>query len=125
MTYWQMQADLGPGMFLFGTQAGSRESARKKVAEVIGDRTALTEITEIPEPRLRGPARRWKRSDITDEHALDLARRWQDDHFGQPGVIGALMAEGVPEKVALAKVEHMAERGLLDYGTSPYHAWPA
>jgi hypothetical protein len=36
----------------------------------------------------------------------------------------ALMAEGIPHNLALAKVMHMVERGLLDYGTSPYHAWP-
>jgi hypothetical protein len=63
-----------------------------------------------------------KRSDISDEHAIELARRWRD-RLG-PGVIEALMAEGVPEKVALAKVLHLCGRGLLDYGTSPYHAWP-
>lgn len=65
-----------------------------------------------------------KRSDITDEHVLELAGCWQRD-FSQPGVIAALMAEGVPEKVALAKVEHMVRRRLLDYGVSPYYAWPA
>jgi uncharacterized protein YprB with RNaseH-like and TPR domain len=65
-----------------------------------------------------------KRSDIPDEHVLELARAWRED-FGQPGVVSALMAEGVPEKVALAKVEHMARRRLLDYGVSPYYAWPA
>lgn len=65
-----------------------------------------------------------KRSDIADAHALALAQRWRDDPCGQPGVISALIAEGVPEKVALAKVEHMVQRGLLEYGTSPYHAWP-
>jgi hypothetical protein len=66
-----------------------------------------------------------KRSDIADEHVLELARRWREDAFGQPGVIDALVAEGVPEKVAYAKVLHMAERRLLDYGVSPFYAWPA
>lgn len=65
-----------------------------------------------------------KRADIADEHALELAQRWREDS-SQPGVIDALMAEGVPEKVALAKVEHMVRRRLLDYGVSPYYAWPA
>ncbi len=65
-----------------------------------------------------------KRSDIADEHVIELARRWRED-FTRPGVIDALMAEGVPEKVALAKIEHMARRRLLDYGVSPYYAWPA
>jgi hypothetical protein len=66
-----------------------------------------------------------KRSDVTDEHALELAQRWRSDPYVQPGVIAALMAEGVPEKVALAKVYHMCKRRLLDYGVSPYYAWPA
>jgi hypothetical protein len=66
-----------------------------------------------------------KRSDVADEHVLELARQWREDPHGQPGVIDALIAEGVPEKVALAKVLHMARRRLLDYGVSPYYAWPA
>jgi hypothetical protein len=66
-----------------------------------------------------------KRSDVTDEHVIELAQRWRDDPHVAPGVIAALMAEGVPEQVALAKVEHMSRRRLLAYGTSPYHAWPA
>jgi len=66
-----------------------------------------------------------KRSDITDEHVLELAQRWRDDNRGTPGVIDALVAEHVPEKVALAKVLHMVKRGLLDYGVSPYYAWPS
>jgi hypothetical protein len=65
-----------------------------------------------------------KRADVADGHVLELAQRWREG-FGQPGVIDALMAEGVPEKVALAKVEHMVSRRLLDYGVSPYYAWPA
>ena len=63
-----------------------------------------------------------KRSDIPDQHVIDLARRWNDP--STPGVVMALVAEGVPEKLALAKVIHLSERGLLDYGVSPYNAWP-
>jgi hypothetical protein len=68
-----------------------------------------------------------KRSDISDDHVIELARAWHDAPLGSkpPGVVAALMAEGVPEKVALAKVEHMVRRRLLDYGVSPYCAWPA
>jgi hypothetical protein len=65
-----------------------------------------------------------KRSDVTDEHVLELAQRWRQG-VDQPGVIDALMAEGIPEKVALAKVEHMVRRHLLDYGVSHNYAWPA
>lgn len=63
-----------------------------------------------------------QRKDIDDTHVLALAARWQAE--GGPGVIAALVAEGVPAKLALAKVEHLSERGLLDYGVSPYYAWP-
>jgi hypothetical protein len=28
------------------------------------------------------------------------------------------------EKLALCKVTQLSKRGLLDYGTSPYYAWP-
>lgn len=65
-----------------------------------------------------------KRSDIPDDHVLDLARRWKADKSA-PGVIRALMAESIPERLALAKVEHMISRGLLECGVSPYYAWPA
>lgn len=64
-----------------------------------------------------------KRSDIADDHVLELARHWRDDP-SQPGVVAALVAEGVPEKLALAKVEHMVDRNLLEYGVSPNYAWP-
>lgn len=65
-----------------------------------------------------------KRSDIPDEHVLDLARRFRLDPYEQPGVVQALVDEGVPEKLAVAKVLHMCKRGLMEYGTSPYYAWP-
>lgn len=62
-----------------------------------------------------------KRSDIDDDHVLELGRRWRQ---GGPGVVPALVAEGVPVKVALRKVEHLVKRGLMDFGVSPYYAWP-
>lgn len=65
-----------------------------------------------------------KRSDISDEHVIELAKRWQYQPEG-PGVVDALVAEGVPRKVALRKVEHLVDRELMDYGVSPYYAWPA
>lgn len=64
-----------------------------------------------------------KRSDIPDDHVIELARRWRDEP-GSPGAVAALIAEGIPAKLALRKVEHLVERGLLDYGVSPYCAWP-
>lgn len=63
-----------------------------------------------------------KRSDIPDDHVIALARRWQES--GGPGVVAALMAEGVPGKLAYSKVEHLADRGLLEYGVSVNYAWP-
>ena len=67
-----------------------------------------------------------KRSDISDEHVIELARRWKDGPmFTEAGVIGALIMEGVPEKVAERKVEHLVKRGLLDYGVSLNFCWPA
>jgi hypothetical protein len=67
------------------------------------------------------------RFDISDEHVLALAERWRlgwQTGAHQPAVVAALVAEGVPEKMALAKVQHMCRRGLMDYATSPHHAWP-
>lgn len=65
-----------------------------------------------------------KRSDIPDEHVIELARRWQEDDT-QPDAVTALVAEGVPEKVAVAKVLHMGGQGLLRCEGSAYYAWPA
>lgn len=65
-----------------------------------------------------------KRSDINDDHVIELARAYWLDPDNAPGVIDALIAEGVPEKLAVSKVEQMSDRGILDYGTSPYYAWP-
>lgn len=73
-------------------------------------------------PDVRG-AQAVKRSDIPDEHVLELARRWKAD-ADAPGVVRALMAEGIPERLGLAKVEHMIDRGLLECGVSAYYAWP-
>lgn len=66
-----------------------------------------------------------KRSDIADEHVLELARAYQDGQFGKRiGVYDALVAEGVPSKLAYAKIKHMVDRGLLDYGVSLCYPWP-
>lgn len=62
--------------------------------------------------------------DIDDQHVLDLARRWHSRPNSEPGVVGALIAEGIPAKLAVAKVEHLVKRGYLEYGTSANYAWP-
>ena len=65
-----------------------------------------------------------KCADIPDGHVIELARRSHQQPFGNPGVVDALVAEGVPEKVAVAKVERLIRRRLLDYGTTLRYAWP-
>jgi hypothetical protein len=65
-----------------------------------------------------------KRSDIPDDHVLELARAWQQAPWRQPGVVAALVAEGIPVKLARAKVLHMVSRDLMDYGVSEDFAWP-
>lgn len=65
-----------------------------------------------------------KRSDIDDAHVIELAAAWWEGRPDAPGVVAALEAEGVPRRLAVAKVEHMTTRGLLDYGVSPNYAWP-
>jgi hypothetical protein len=64
-----------------------------------------------------------KCSDVPDDHVIELAQRWREGRG--PGVVAALEAEGVPYKVALAKVERLARRKKLDYGVSPHYAWPS
>ena len=58
-----------------------------------------------------------KRSDITDERVFAIL------DAGDGRVIDALVAQGVPVKVAYRKVQHMDRRGLIDYGTSLNHVW--
>lgn len=43
----------------------------------------------------------------------------------ETGVVMALVAElGIPEKLARVKVERLIHRRFLEFGTSPYYAWP-
>jgi hypothetical protein len=68
--------------------------------------------------------RRPKCSDIDADHVVELARQ-SFSHGGVGlGVVAALVAEGWPERLALAKVEKLVSKGRLDYGVSPYYAWP-
>jgi glycosyltransferase involved in cell wall biosynthesis len=48
-----------------------------------------------------------KRADIADDHVVALAGRWRARPFAEPGVVAALVAEGIPSKLALAKVTHL------------------
>jgi hypothetical protein len=61
-----------------------------------------------------------KRADITDEHVIAIVEAMSPSG---PGVLDILTAEGVPAKVALAKVLHMSRRRILDYGVSPNRCW--
>jgi hypothetical protein len=63
-----------------------------------------------------------KRADIPDDHVVALARRWQLD--GGAGAWSTLVDEGVPAKLATAKIEHLTTCGLLDYGVSVKLPWP-
>jgi len=65
-----------------------------------------------------------KSADIDDQHVIDLAQAWHEAPLLNPGVVQALIAEGVPKKLAFAKVERLSARGFLDYGVSPSWAWP-
>ena len=65
-----------------------------------------------------------KCADIPDGHVIELARRWHAQPIGSLCVVDALIAEGVPEKVAYAKVQRLVRRHLLDFGTTLRCAWP-
>lgn len=66
-----------------------------------------------------------KRSDIDDQHVIDLARAWHQGTFpDRVCVVDALIAEGIPPKLAYVKVLHLVDRGLLDCGVSVRCAWP-
>lgn len=65
-----------------------------------------------------------KSSDIDDRHVIDLAQAWRYGGIGAPGVVAALVAEGIPEKLAYTKVMRLVDRGFLEYGVSPNYAWP-
>lgn len=73
-----------------------------------------------------------KRSDIPDELVLALSHLWSSQSrawdlgtrgYVPAGVIEMMVASGIPYKVALRKVEHLNDRGLLDYGVSPDYSW--
>lgn len=65
-----------------------------------------------------------KRSDIPDDLVLELAARWEAAPSTQPGVVAALIRCGIPPKLARAKVRHLVDRRLLEYGVSENYAWP-
>lgn len=60
--------------------------------------------------------------DIDDRRVVQLAHDWQK---GAPeGVVAALVTEGVPRKLAVAKVEQLESKRLLESGVSSNYAWP-
>lgn len=66
--------------------------------------------------------RKPKRSDITDEEILDACRRFHAE--GCRGLtVDMALAHKYPTKVILAKMQQMADRGLINYGTSLRTAW--
>ena len=65
-----------------------------------------------------------KSSDIDDRHVIELAQAWRVGPLGTRGVVAALVAEGIPQKLAYAKVERLIDRDFLECGVSPNFAWP-
>jgi hypothetical protein len=60
-----------------------------------------------------------KRSDITDEEVLEMMPK---AYISTP-LLQLLVAKGYPEKVVEAKIYHMVDRGLIDYGVGINHVW--
>jgi hypothetical protein len=71
----------------------------------------------------RGASPPMQSKGIPDHHVLWLAWRWRQDPRC-PCALDALVAEGVPAKLAAAKIERLVARGLLDYGVSVRCPWP-
>jgi hypothetical protein len=116
VTYW-------PG---FNTEVGRKSFTRSEVWRLPSGQLvamvdgyaggiALTHITRLY-PH--------KRSDVVDGLVLKLAAAWKADPEHNVGVVSALVASGVPAKLARAKVEHLIDRGLLECGVSADYAWP-
>lgn len=71
---------------------------------------------------------------IPDAMVVRFAAAWYDRaREVRPGVyldnrvlpvVEALIACGIPEKLAWYKVERMTDKGLLEYGVGPRCAWP-
>lgn len=63
-----------------------------------------------------------KRSDISDREALEACWAWgaSDD---RGGAVQVLQAAGWPFKVVVRKLEHLDDRGLIDYGVSLNYPW--
>lgn len=63
----------------------------------------------------------WKhRRDIPDTAIIESCERWQRGEGAGPWTDFA----SVPPKLLLAKLDHMVDRGLLDYGVSLTYPWP-
>lgn len=60
-----------------------------------------------------------KRSDITDEEVMEMLTK---AYVATP-VLDILLEKGYPYKVAEAKIYHMVDRGLIDYGVGINHVW--
>lgn len=66
-----------------------------------------------------------KRRDIDDLLVIRGAADWWDRRDQGTLCVGArLVGMGIPSKLAVAKIEHLVSRGMLEYGVSPWFAWP-
>jgi hypothetical protein len=64
-----------------------------------------------------------KRADVDTRTVLRYADDWKRGQ-SRIGALDRLFVDGVPEKVAAAKIEQLVEQGLLQYGVSPAFPWP-
>jgi hypothetical protein len=60
--------------------------------------------------------------DVSDDEALEAYRERQRDR-SLPGALEQF-SKRYPQKVALRKLEQLAVRGMIEYGTTIAYAWP-
>lgn len=66
-----------------------------------------------------------KRSDIPTATVIRYAAEMHDAPLLMGRMVGdRLVEDGFPPKVVIAKIEQLVSCRLLDYGTSPWSAWP-
>lgn len=63
-----------------------------------------------------------KRSDISDAEMIEAVRQYQRSPLTNPFPTDTLAAK-YPRKVVEAKMEHLVDRGILNYGVSLRTAW--
>lgn len=72
-----------------------------------------------------------KRSDVSDRQALEAVRPSGEqlppldglNYMENDSALQRLQHAGVPFKIALRKLEHLDDRGLIEYGVSLNYPW--